>query len=197
MVVSLLGATAVLVALSSESATGLPHPDSSLSRARRLLDEGNIGEARKLFEEELRRDIKSVEAIRGLALCARDEGDDEMALQHFQKVTALVPKDRAAWRQQALAASRLGRDMEALSAAQTALSLAPEGDRAMSDLMTRLLTSDADLLADPLKGVPGRRKGLDPVDRGAKGLDFDPLDDMPRPEPPDPTRGLPRPGRGD
>jgi len=193
MSLSLFGAAAALVGLSSENSQAAPPPESSLSRARRLLDEGMIAEARKLFEEEHRRDVHSVEAIRGLALCARDEGDDESALHYFQKLTALAPKDRAAWRQVALVANRLGRDMEALSAAQTALSLSPKGDPAMNDLMTRLVTADKGLLEDPLMAIPDPLRGLPAP--GRKGPGVGSIPGPPRHEVPDPTQGIHRIGK--
>ena len=175
-------------------ANGFPIPipiRDAISEARRLLDLGKTGEARSIFEHELNTDPKSLEAIRGLALCARDEGDDETALHHFQTLTKLAPKDVAGWRQQALAASRLGNDMEALAAAQTALSLSNQTDRAMSELMTRLLTADMDHLA----GQSGRKApnpwGLDPPHRPNDPSAFDPMSEIPRPEPADPTQGLP------
>jgi tetratricopeptide (TPR) repeat protein len=175
----------------SNESTAIP---GAFSRARRLLDEGKIAEAKEIFTDELKRDGKNIEAIRGLALCARDEGDDETALQYFQKLTALAPKDRAGWRQLALAASRLGRDMEALAAAQAALSLAPDGDRAMTDLMTRLLSSKNSLangiLEDPLSGIG-------PTGRVRNGTTTDPLSRIPRPKVPEPSQNLPKPGRGE
>lgn len=186
------GAGLVTIAQSTSSSSSLHSTPSSLSQARWLLDEGRIAEARAIYDEQLKRDPRDVEAIRGLALCARDEGDDETAFQYFQKLTTLSPKDFAAWRQQALAASRLGRELEAMTAAQTALSLATKGDRAMTDLVTRLMTSDFDPIGDPFKGVPGRsRNPLDPTESGRSGSFNDPLMDVPRPVPPDPMKGIP------
>jgi tetratricopeptide (TPR) repeat protein len=169
---------------------------SSHLPGRRLLEEGKTGEAKRVFSEELERNPQSTEAIRGLAQCAIEDGDDEAAAGYLHQLTKLAPKDRDAWRKLALCASRLGRDTESISAAQSALSLAPEGDRPMSDLITRILTSDMDHLTNP--GIPGvdRALGNNPVHGLRRRPDeFDPMSDIPRPQPPDPTKGLPLPGR--
>jgi len=192
--VALLVVCGVAVASLAGSDLGAPpHRYSGVqSEARRLLEEGKTSEARKIFEEELRKDSKSIEAVWGLALCARDDGDDESALAFFHQLTKLAPKDRSAWRNLALCASRLGRDMEALSAAQTALSLAPEGDKGMSELVSRLITKksmlEGGMAGDQLPGeaLPGQ---------GRKGAGIDPLNGVRPLEPPDPRRNLPVQGR--
>jgi tetratricopeptide (TPR) repeat protein len=189
------GGAGVLVA-GSQELPRLPS-ESSFTSARRLLEEGRISEAKSIYAQQLSRDPRSIEAIRGLALCARDEGDDETALGHFQELTKLAPKDLVAWRQQALAASRLGRNFEALSAAQAALSLASNGDRVMSDLMTRIMTSDSGFRSPYASEAGGAGvRGFDPLQAGSGRSTFDHLSELHRPEPPDPLKGLPLPGKG-
>lgn len=195
LVFSVLAASAALMGLTSPLEPRAAHAtQSALSRARRLLDDGKIAEARKIFADELKRDSNSVEALRGLALCARDDGDDETALRHLQKLTSLAPKDRAAWRLLALAASRLGRNMEALAAAQTTLSLSPEGDSVMTHLMTRLLSSKESLANGALEDPFG---DIGPTGIIRSKMPADPLDRMPKPKTPNPSQALPRPGRSE
>jgi len=194
-IVAVLGLGAVVFALTGAGDEHFTIPRQSASFIWSLLNEGKIAEARKGFEEEFRKNPKNVEALRGLAQCALEDGDDEAALAYLHQLTGLAPKDRSAWRKLALCASRLGKDMEALSAAQTALSLAPQGDRAMSDLMTRILTSDTSPLANPMKGGPAQPWDPEHSVHGNRGSTFDPLSEIPLPEPPDPTRGLPGVGR--
>lgn len=161
---------------------------------RKLLEEGKTDEAKRVFTEDLKGNPNSVEAIRGLIQCAIENGDDEEAIGLFRRLTGLAPKDRAAWRKLALCASRLGRDMEALAAAQTALSLSPDGDRVMTELMTRLLTSKDSLANGALEDPFG---DIGPTGRIRSKMPADPLDRMPRPKIPDPSQALPRPGRGE
>ena len=189
---AVLGVGAGIVGLSGSASQFVSPASSSLAQARQLLDEGKIEAARKIFEDVFRKDPKNVEAVRGLAFCARDDGDDETALGYLHKLTTLASKDRAAWRQLALCANRLGRDMEALSASQTALALAPEGDRGMSDLIARLVTKKS-LLEGGVSGdqLPG--EGL--PGKGKQGAGIDPPGDIRLPEPPDPRKHLPGPGR--
>jgi tetratricopeptide (TPR) repeat protein len=196
IILAVVSLGAGLVALTGQGESTSFVSRDYMAQGRTLLAAGKTAEARNIFENALKSDPKSVDAIRGLAQCAIEDGDDDAAAGFLHQLTKLAPKDRDAWRKLALCASRLGRDTEAISSAQSALSLAPEGDRPMSDLMTRILTSDMDRLINP--GIPGvdRSLGIDPVHGSKQRPDaFDSMADIPRPEPPDPTKGLPLPGR--
>lgn len=194
LLLGLCGITAGITVLAVPSSESSLQFSSPFARARRLLDEGRLADAKNVYASELKRDPKSVEALRGLALCARDEGDDETALQYLQKLTSIDPKDRAGWRQLALTAKRLGRDMEAMSAAQTALSLSPDGDTAMTNLLTRLLSSKDSIASGMLED---HLNGLTPKGMGKSALPQDPMDRIPMPKLPEPPKGLPKAGRGE
>ena len=166
------------------------HAASPLSEAFRLLEEGKISEAKKLFAEELRRNPKSIDAVRGLAFSARDEGNDEEAVKWLDKWTRLNPKSPVAWRHLALACHRLGRDLEAMSAAQTAISLSPGGDASMSDLMARLLSSK-DALGGNLPSSPESSREFDAPGRRGRGAGMDQVPGVRTPTVPDPTKAIP------
>ena len=187
---AVLGLGAGVYALTGAGDDRFTIPRQSAGFTWSLLNEGKIAEARKGFEEDRRKNPKNMEALRGLAQCALEDGDDEAALAYLHQLTGLAPKDRSAWRKLALCASRLGKDMEALSAAQTALSLAPEGDKGMSDLVSRVMTSknplEGDLAGDALPGGAGG---------GKRGLGFDPMSGVKLPQAPDPRKNLPALGR--
>ena len=187
------GAGALILALAigvwgfpSQRTPFVPISRDPAVRGRQLLFEGRLKDARQIFQDEYAKNPKNIEALRGLARCAQEEGNDQEAYDHYQQITSLDPKDRLAWKHLALCARRLGRDMEALAAAQTALSLSPDGDPAMSDLMTRLVT--------------GRHPGMDPRSDPMHGLNRPPGPVEPGggvriPQPVDPTKQLPKPPR--
>jgi tetratricopeptide (TPR) repeat protein len=176
--VALLSCTAGLIAVALP-ARGAKAVDS-LTRARRLLDAGRTSEAKGIFAELLKADPKNADAVRGMASALRDEGSDEAALPYWEQLTRLRPDDFAAHKNLALAAWRCGRDMEAMSAASAALSLAPEGDEALTELLTKLARAPS----DPFGASAARSL---PSPGGSTGARL--------PQPPDPTRHLPTPGR--
>lgn len=160
---------AIWAAASDDPPRALADP---IAAVRRLLDQGKSAEARQICMSILHDKPDCVDAHRGLAWCARDEGDDEAFLRHLREWARLDPKNPVPWRQIALTAHRLGRTYEALSAAQTAASLTPGGDAAMSALISKLVM--------PEKRSPAARND---------GLG------LPAPQRPDPTKFLPKPGR--
>jgi hypothetical protein len=115
----------------------------------------------------------------GLAAIARDTGDDETAPRFYERITKIDPNDRGAWVQTAYAAHRLGRELEAFSAAHAAMAI--EADPVMSDFIAKLASTPQ---RHPLEGSadPGH-----PMSHAGPGL--------PRPPGPDPTRHFPTPGR--
>jgi tetratricopeptide (TPR) repeat protein len=180
--VAVLALVFVLGVASASSGRGLARstPEGALARARRLLEEGRVAEARKLYMEELGRDPNSVAGVRGLAMCARDAGDVEEAARWFERLTRLAPKDAAAHRHLALTLHRLGRDFEALSACQMAMALSDEQDPDLAKLLSQLVTTRSGL-EDPLAHrMPGA--GAEKTRPYA-----------PQPQPPDPNRHLPKP----
>jgi len=174
-----VGAAACIAGIFLLSHDGVQRrPSDSLTIARRLLDDGRIVDARKLFEAQLNENPNSVAAVRGLFACARDASDDEAAIRWARRWTELEPKSALAWKSLAVHLDRAGRSLEALAAAQTAMGLATEPDPVLSALATRLLSNAT---RDPL-GSPKRD-------------DFDPSSMMKHPKAPDPMRHLPQPGR--
>jgi len=175
---ALVGFGFALGAMTAGSPPGYRRPaEDPLSRARQLLEDGRIAEAKSLYREQLQRDQASVRALRGLAACAREDGDDDEAIRCLQQLTAVDRNDRAAWRQLALACKRAGRSQEALIAAQTAMALSNEPDPALCKLVTDCVTAEQ-------LGLPGM------PDLGALRPP-DPIAGVRRPQPPDPMRYVP------
>ena len=68
-----------------------PDPDGRLERAHRLLGEGNLGEAERLYRELLEEEGERVEARNGLGILLRLRGEVEAARSCFEEVLALRP----------------------------------------------------------------------------------------------------------
>ncbi len=150
-------------------------------RAMDLLDAGLVREARAIWSDQLKRDPKNVQALRGMALAAREEADDEAAAMWLQRLVAIAKDDRPAWRSLGFALFRLGRAHESLAAAQTAMSLVPKGetDHTLAELCARIAMMPANPHDDALAGALAPRRGV-PRDFDGSSRPF-----VPRPEPPD------------
>ncbi|HCK99404.1 MAG TPA: hypothetical protein DHW42_04780 [Candidatus Marinimicrobia bacterium] len=65
--------------------------DSRLENATNQLTEGNIEQANLLFSEVLSENPQSEDALFGLALCARQQKDNESALRHLNRLIKINP----------------------------------------------------------------------------------------------------------
>jgi tetratricopeptide (TPR) repeat protein len=181
----LLFVAAAAAACAMAAGLGFTPGRTSTDRARaawEALAGGKVREARELYLAELKIRPDDPRVLRGLAIAAREAGNDEEALGYWERLCAVTTGDEAAlaWKQRGLAELRLGRSLEALSSLQTALSLLPQGetDPHLSELISNLVMG-----TDPLEGRPDRSLGVQPP-AGPRAV--------PRPTPPDPLRHLPR-----
>jgi Tfp pilus assembly protein PilF len=154
----------------SPSAAPRYTPEDGITRARRLLDEGKLAQARALCFDALKRDPKDVRALRALAAVERESGNDDEATRLLERVVATDPKDASGWRQLAFAYRRAGRTMEALTAAETAMALSKEQDPALADLVAKLVSGAHGELAQMMPGaarptMPGMPSIPDPMSR--------------------------------
>jgi len=99
---------------------------SSSAEAQETLENGRLAEAKKAFHQALARDPKNVSAIRGLAFCAKAEGDNLASTSLLRTWTELEPGSAAAWREFALALRDAGRQLETMRAVRSGLEIAPE-----------------------------------------------------------------------
>ncbi len=180
-------AVAAMAALAL-AVTQIPAPGgrASLDRtsaAARLLEEGKIAQAKALLLEEFKRDGRNPRVVRGLAIAEREAGNDEASLVHWQRLCALTSGEEAgfAWKQLGLAQHRLHEDLDALTSLETAATLLKDDDelaRLIADLVTNAQTANLNRDPRPEAGT-GARSGIStPPVRG--------------PQPPDPTKWLPR-----
>jgi tetratricopeptide (TPR) repeat protein len=151
---------------------GSPH-----DRARDLLEEGHVDKAKAAYLRLAEQDPRDKRAIRGLAMCAREEADDAEAIRWWEKLLPLTDGDEKAgtWKQIAMAHHRMGNENEALVAAQSAMSLSNGTDASLNDLLAKLLTSSS--------GSPSQQQPM-----GLRGG----MPRSPTPKPPDPLEMLPR-----
>ncbi|MCK4446336.1 MAG: glycosyltransferase [Candidatus Marinimicrobia bacterium] len=76
--------------------------DSRLTHASSLLIEGEIEAAKVLYAEVLSEDSRSEGALFGLALCARQQQDNESALRHLNQLIKINPNCADAYNQSGL-----------------------------------------------------------------------------------------------
>jgi len=82
--------------------------DSRLTHASSLLIEGEIEAAKVLYAEVLSEDSQSEEALFGLALCARQQQDNESALRHLNRLIKINPNCADAYNQSGLISFETG-----------------------------------------------------------------------------------------
>jgi len=82
-----------------------------LSRAFSLLTKGEIETAQEMYTEVLTEDSKSESALFGLALCARQQQDNESALRYLNKLIKINPNCADAYNQSGLISFETG-DLE-------------------------------------------------------------------------------------
>jgi len=85
--------------------------DSRLTCASSLLIEGEIEAAKVLYAEVLSEDSRSEGALFGLALCARQQQDNESALRHLNQLIKINPNCADAYNQSGLISFETG-DLE-------------------------------------------------------------------------------------
>ena len=82
--------------------------DSRLTHASSLLMEGEIEAAKVLYAEVLSEDSRSEGALFGLALCARQQQDNESALRHLNQLIKINPNCADAYNQSGLISFETG-----------------------------------------------------------------------------------------
>ena len=102
-----------------------PEADPALTRAYQQLQAGRLDEARRDYEQALRRDPKHVDALLGLAAVAQRQGRSEEAARLQQLASEADPKDGAAQAAQ-IGATAASDPSQAESRLKGALAAQPE-----------------------------------------------------------------------
>jgi tetratricopeptide (TPR) repeat protein len=101
-------------------------PDGPLNRARALLQEGNLAEARAALDEAERRRPGFVKTAFFRAMVEKEQGQLDAALADLGRVSAKYPRDRVVWNQTARVLFLAGRFEDALAAIRRVYAVDPE-----------------------------------------------------------------------
>jgi tetratricopeptide (TPR) repeat protein len=102
--------------------------DSGIDRARALVVSGRRDEAAAALEDVLAADPDHLGALQLKAGFLLEDREGDAALELFEKAARAWPRSAEAWNGLARGLHALGRDREALTAAETARRLLGEGD---------------------------------------------------------------------
>ncbi len=156
---------------------------------RILLELGRLSKARDVFNAIHKEEPKSGTAVLALGEVHERSGERDLAITCYKRASEMQNEDPRAFRLLGLAQYHGGERMAAMFSIRQSLRLLP-GQEDLSKLLNEIGT--------------GRQARMTPPDPRSRASSFDPFqatsphgheeaEFMPRPETPDPLRGLPRP----